>query len=121
MTTARRDVASVKRSTVNREFLLTIHQTRATDEKRAYHRAVATRLVILISAHDLIVASRMDGRTDGRTDGRDREKKRGRGRESVSFVRVERDGAGEREREAEEGEEKDIERCRDVLLPRPVI
>lgn len=32
-------------------------------------------------------------------------------------MRVERDGAGEKEREAEEGEEKDIERCRDVLLP----
>lgn len=27
----------------------------------------------------------------------------------------------ERKREAEEGEEKDIERCRDVLLPRPAI
>jgi len=27
----------------------------------------------------------------------------------------------EREREAEEGEEKDIERRRDVLLPRPAI
>lgn len=86
--------------------------------KRAYHRAVATRLVILISAHDLIAASRTDRRTDGTDREREKEKERG----SVSFVRVKRDGgAGEKEREAEEGGEKDIERCRDVLLPRLAI
>lgn len=98
---------NVKRSTG-----ISLHQTRTTDENRAYHRAVATRLVILISAHDLIAASRTDGRTDGQ-----REKKREREGERFLRVRGKRWSRREREREAEEGEEKDIERCRDVLLP----
>lgn len=71
---------------------------RATHERRPYHRAVATRLVILISAHDLIAASR--------TDGRDTERERERER----FLRARRKRWSRREKEREEGEEKDIER-----------
>lgn len=74
--------------------------TRVTHEKRPYHRAVATRLVILISAHDLIAASR--------TDGRDRVREREREGAFPSCAQKEMEQ--ERKRERKEGEEKDIER-----------
>lgn len=73
--------------------------------KRAYHRAVATRLVrrvILISAHDLIASL-----TSGNGE---------RARERFVRVYGEKETREDEKREGEKGRGKDIERRRDVPL-----